>query len=240
MAKKKDINKSIITEKDIVFTVVFVRNCGYSAPGKNAKQSKAGMMRFSKSNFSGIKFRKGHRPTITEWYPITKYGDGYAYIKYVFQCGLSGVKEFLRNSGLEYEGRTTALLTDDGAIPAINFCSYVSTDYSSGREREYFKRFGELGGVMYEKQNSSYESACIGVEIPRDRLEEALVSVFKKPLENIKDTKTLNCIQQNFDRLKLAYKSTLEWVKNMSEDCYNFNDPIPAFQVDFREQYLFA
>lgn len=240
MTKNRTFNKCIITEKDIVFTIIFERNCGYSRAGKNAKQSKAGMVRFSKGNFVGIKCRKGHKPTITEWDPITKYGDGYAHIKYTLQCGMQGVRTFLRNSSLGYDGETMGIIDEDGHKVAVCYSSGIQVDYCQGNEKDYFKRFGEIGAYMYRNQNSSYESAYIGVEIPFSRLEEALVSTFKKPLGEIEDPKTLNTIQHNLDQLELAYKTALEWVRNVSEDSYNFNEPIPAFNIDFREQYLFA
>lgn len=240
MAKNKTFNKCIITEEDIVFTIIFERNCGYSTIGKNAKQTKAEMVRYSKSNFVGIKCRKGHRPTITEWAPITKYGDGYAHIKYIFQCGMQGIRTFLRNSNLEYDDEILGIIDSDGHKIAGGYSSGIRVDHCQGYEMEYFKRFGRVGADMYKKQNSSCEFAYVGVEIPCDRLEEAIVSAFKKPLEKIKDIKTLNNIQHNFDQLKLAYKIALEWVRGVSENCYKFNEPIPAFSVDFREQYLFA
>lgn len=233
MAKKTDYN--VITEKDIVFTIIFERYCGYCGKGGKAKHDLSAMRKYARSNFADIKCVRGHSPKMTEWEPITQSDNGESHIKYVAQCDYAGVKKFLYNSSLYYDCESMGIIDEDGHKMADAWLSDIQVGYSTAFDEKYFKRFGELGDQMYQWQNTSRENASIGVEIPYERLEKALISSFRKPLEKIKDEKKLQVIQQNFDKLEKAYRVVLDWLKNDIDS----NKPMPTFSVDFREQDLF-
>lgn len=243
MAKKKRFNKCVVTEKDIEFTVVYEIHQGYCCP--NGKQTKAKMKKWARSAFEEMRFIKGHSPKLTEWHPITK-SDGdiaFATAKYVFKCGLSTLKKFFYNVVLEFDGNTMGIITDEGHIPdAYAFSNTATRDYVSGYDIEWFeKRFGkELGKRLFDGQLISWESAYVGVSIPTERLKEAIESSFKKKLEDITNKKMLSNIQLNIDKLETAYTSSLEWIKEMSDDPAKRDEPIKSFSIDFREQDLFA
>lgn len=234
MAKKSKL--CIVTEKDIVFTIIFERYCGYCGKN-NSKHTKTVMKRYARSNFEGIKCVKGHTPKMTEWEPVTQSETGESHIKYIAQCDYAGVKKFLFNSGLYYESNSMGILDDDGHKAADAYTSDIQEHYEVAQiDKTYFKRFGDIADEIYAHQGLSRENAYIGLEIPYSRLEEALVLAFKQPLEEIKDEKKLKVIQQNIDKLESAYRLVLDWVKNDIES----DKPMPTFSVDFREQDLFV
>lgn len=240
MARKKQ-NKCLVTEKDIVFSVIYERHQGYSAPG--GKQTKAGMKKRARNAFEGMKFIKGFSPRLAEWVPITKCEDSpcFARIKYCFRCSISALKKFFFNTSMDFDANTMGILWDkDEHIDAYSFSSPLISDYVTAYDRDWFKRFGIRTDGMYEGQNLSSENAYVGVSIPEARLVEAIEHTFGKKLEDIKEKRILNNIQINMDKLVQSYTLVLNWVRDLSEDSYSFEEPIPHFEIDFREQDLFA
>lgn len=239
--RKKNFKRRLITEKDIVFSVVYERHQGYSTPG--GKQTKAGIKRVARHAFGDMKFLKGFSPRLTEWHPITKCEESpcFASVKYCFRCGISALKTFFHNTSMDFDANTMGILWDKNEhIDAYSFTSPIFQDYCTVYDRDWFKRFGERADGICDGQNLSFENAYVGVSIPEERLVEAVELAFGKNLEDIKDKVVLNNIQLNINKLVKSYELVLEWVRELSDDPYCFSEPVPHFEIDFREQDLFA
>lgn len=238
---KKRFNKCVVTEKDIVFDVVYERFQGYDRP--NGKQTKAGVKRAMRANFQDMKFIKKCSPEFTEWHPITECCEqvASASAKCCFCCDLIALKKFVDNTSMSFDGNTMGILGLDGNIvDAYAFSTDIITSYELAYEEDFFKWAGNNSKRIYLGQNSYMDKAYIGVKIPEDRLVQAIESVYGKKLDEIKDKTHLKNIEANLNKLTSAYTNSLEWVKEMSEDSYRFDKPLPSFSIDFREQSLFS
>lgn len=236
---RKRFNKSIITEKDIVFDVVYVRTQGYDNPGGN--HTRAGIKRLMRDNLTDMKYIKGLSPKFTEFCPITECTDlGAATAKCVFSCGVSSIKTFMENASLSFDAETMGILGEDGKlVEAYSFTNEFDRGYQSSFDKSYFKWAGSRAQAIYDFQNTHQDSAYIGVKIPESRLQEAIESAYKRKLEEINSKSELKNLEINLGKLTQAYTLVLEWLKDMSEE-YNYSSPIPSFSIDFREQDLFA
>lgn len=241
MAKKKRFNRCVVTERDIIFDVVYERYQGYNRP--KGKQTKAGVKRLMRNNFEDMRFIKGSSPKFTEWQPITESDEqvASARAKCCFSCGLSSLKKFVDNTAMSFDGKTMGILGLDGkVVDAYSFSTDTITDYYSSYERDYFKWAGDNAEAIYLGQNSYMDKAYIGVKIPEERLVEAIEASYGKKMEKIKGKSQLKNLELNINKLTTAYTLALEWVREMSEKPYNFDKPLPAFNIDFREQDLFS
>lgn len=210
MAIKKKQNKCLVTEKDIVFSVIYERQQGYVTPG--GQQTKSRMKKRARNAFEGMKFIKGFSPRLTEWAPITKCKDSpcFARIKYCFRCNISSLKKFFFNTSMDFDANTMGILWDNGEhIDAYSFSSPLISDYIATYDRDWFKRFGAMADDMYEGQNLSSENAYVGVSIPEERLVEAIEHAFGKKLEDIRSKKILKNIRLNMDKLIQSYTLVL-------------------------------
>lgn len=236
---KKKFNKNVITEKDIVFDVVYQRFQGYDAPGGD--QTRAGIKRRMRDNLTDMKYIKGCSPKFTEFYPITEcYDIGMATAKCVFSCGVSSIKTFMDNAHLTFNGDTMGILGLDGnLVDAYSFENELERGYQSTIEESFFKWAGCRKHVIYDFQNTHQDSAYIGVKIPESRLQEAIESAYKRKLADVKGKTELKNLDINLGKLTQAYTLVLEWLRDMSEED-DYNSHIPTFSIDFREQDLFA
>lgn len=239
METKKRFSKSVITEKDIVFDVVYERFQGYDTPGGD--QTRAGIKRRMRDNLNDMKYIKGCSPKFTEFYPIIECDDiGMARAKCVFSCGVSSIKTFMDNACLNFDGETMGILGLDGKlVDAYSFKNEFERGYQSTIEESFFKWAGCRKHVIYDFQNTHQDNAYIGVKILESRLQEAIESAYKRKLEDIKDKSELKNLEINLGKLTQAYTLVLEWLRDMSEE-YDYSSPIPSFSIDFREQDLFA
>lgn len=239
MATKKIFNKSIITEKDIIFDVVYERFQGYDKPGGD--QTKAGIRKRMRDNLTDMKFIKGCSPKFTEFYPITECDDiGMARAKCVFSCDVASIKNFMDNAYLAFDGETMGILGLDGKlVDAYSFKNEFERGYQSTTEESFFKWAGCRKHVIYDFQNTHQDSAYIGVKIPELRIQKAIEAAHKRKLMDIKGKGELKNLEINLGKLTQSYTAVLEWLRDMAEEC-DYNKPIPSFSIDFRDQDLFA
>lgn len=235
----KKFNKSIITEKDIAFDVVYERFQGYDHPGGD--QTRAGIKRRMRDNFTDMKYIKGCSPKFTEFEPITECDcAGMARAKCVFSCGVSSIKAFMDNAHLTFNGDTMGILGLDGnLVDAYSFENELERGYQSEIKESYFKWAGYKRHAIYSFQHTHQDSAYIGVKIPESRLQEAIETAHKRKLMNIKSKGELKNLEINIGKLTQAYTLVLKWLRDMAEEG-DYSSSIPSFSIDFREQNLFA
>lgn len=238
MTTKKRFNKSVITEKDIVFDVVYERYQGYDRPGGD--QTRAGIRKRMRDNLTDMKYIKGCSPKFTEFYPITESDGGMASAKCVFSCDVDSIKNFMDEACLIFDGETMGILGLDGKlVDAYSFKNEFERGYQSEKEESYFKWAGCKKHAIYSYQHTCQDSAYIGVKIPESRIKKAIEAAHNKKLMDIKGKDELKNLEINLGKLTQSYTAVLEWLRNMAEEG-DYNSPIPSFSVDFREQDLFA